>query len=145
MTSIRILFSVFILGFLLTSCAENITEARDVNTPDPGNPAPQLMRAMFSQIQDSVFTPSCALSGCHAGAVFPNLSAGQAYGNIVNQPSSSGDYIEPGDAMASYLFLKIIGDPSISGARMPRNGPPYLSQAKLDSIEQWIDAGALNN
>ncbi len=140
----HISFFLVLLGFLLTSCAENITEARDTPAPVPGNQSPNLMRALFSQIQDSVFTPSCALSGCHSGAVFPNLSAGQAYGNIVDQPSSLGDYIEPGDAMASYLYLKIIDDPAISGARMPRNAAP-LSQAKLDSIEQWIEAGALNN
>jgi mono/diheme cytochrome c family protein len=31
-----------------------------------------------------------------------------------------------------------------SGARMPQFGP-YLSQAQIDGIAGWIDAGALDN
>jgi len=29
------------------------------------------------------------------------------------------------------------------GGRMPANGPPYLQQATVDVIRQWIQDGAL--
>jgi len=107
-------------------------------------------QATFARVQNEIFTPSCAFVGCHGGsspAQGQNLSAGQAYANIVNVPSNeqpSLDRIEPGQPAQSYLWLKVTGDPSISGLQMPRGGP-QLSQEKLDLLRQWIEAGAPNN
>ncbi|MGH1366215.1 MAG: hypothetical protein ACRBF0_21830 [Calditrichia bacterium] len=140
------IFSILLTAALMTACAENITEARE-EAGQQQMMSPNLMRASFTQIQDSVLTPTCAISGCHGDQIFPNLSANQSFGNIVNQAASSGLYIDPGDAEMSYLFLKVsrnTGDPAISGNRMPRNGTP-LTQAKLDSIRKWINDGAMNN
>jgi hypothetical protein len=53
--------------------------------------------------------------------------------------------VEPGDPERSYLILKLRGDPSIVGARMPFDGPPYLSPEQIDGIAAWIRAGAANN
>jgi len=106
--------------------------------------------ATFGQVQSEIFTPRCALPGCHAGS-FPaqgmNLSAGVAYGNIVNVPSrekSSLDRIEPGSPSTSYMWLKVTGDPSIVGSQMPLSGGP-LSQVQLDLLRAWIEAGAPND
>ncbi len=102
----------------------------------PQNPA-TLSRATFSAIQQELFTPSCAISGCHNGRETPTLSAGVAYNNIINVRSSTGvDYIEPGDSNNSYLYRKITGV-NIQGARMPRSGSA-LSQAVRDSVRVWI-------
>ena len=108
------------------------------------------MEAIFTRVQNEIFNPSCALSGCHsAGSAAQDLSLaeGQAFGNIVNVPSSvqgSKDRIEPGDPNNSYLYLKVIGDPSISGVQMPRFRTP-LSQELQDLLKDWIEAGAQNN
>ncbi len=100
--------------------------------------------AEFAAIQANVFDNSCAVSGCHNGTTSPNLSSGQAYNNIVNITSSRGiPYVDPGDPNNSYLYRKIIGS-NISGSRMPL-GEGALSSSIADSIEAWIDRGALNN
>jgi hypothetical protein len=76
-----------------------------------------------------------------------DLRAGAAFANIVNVPSTekpSLDRIEPSDPDNSYLYLKVIGDSSISGVRMPRGGA-MLSQNLLDLLRDWIERGAPND
>jgi hypothetical protein len=46
--------------------------------------------------------------------------------------------------MDSYLVQKLLGAATITGARMPLNGP-YLDAATIAEVEAWITAGALNN
>ncbi len=111
-----------------------------------GGPPPPLQPTLDS-IQANIFTPSCALSGCHAGAtpqMGQNLSAGQAYSNIVNVPSAEEPQyfrVKPGDAANSYLYMKITGDARIQGVQMPKIGGP-LSADKIAAIRDWINAGA---
>lgn len=104
----------------------------------------------LSSLQSGVFTPTCALAGCHstgsaqAGLV---LGAGQSHANLVNVRSSQVpgfDRVEPGNPEASYLIKKLRGDPDISGVRMPRGGP-FLTDAEIARFVQWIQAGAPNN
>ena len=72
--------------------------------------APAEGPATFAQVQETVFDVSCALSGCHSDSAWPNLSAGQAYDNIVDVESSRGiALVEPGDPVNSYLYLKLLG------------------------------------
>jgi hypothetical protein len=104
----------------------------------------------FSQVQSQIFNQSCAFSGCHAGnapAAGQNLSEGQAYANIVGIPSSERpalSRIEPFDPESSYMYLKVIGDPSIAGGQMPLGGP-FLADATIAMLRDWIEAGAPNN
>jgi hypothetical protein len=106
--------------------------------------------ATFTAVQTQIFDASCAFSGCHGGsspAQGLDLSSGMAYGNIVNIASSqqpSIDRIEPNDPEGSYLYLKVIDDPSINGSRMPR-GAPALAQELLDLLRDWIERGAPND
>ena len=109
-------------------------------------PPPPPLGPTLESIQANIFTPKCALSGCHAGSAPQegmNLSAGLAYSNIVNVPSTEValDRVEAGDSSLSYLYWKVIGDPQIIGDRMPF-GRPALSAAETDAIRDWIDAGA---
>jgi chitodextrinase len=106
--------------------------------------------ATFTAVKNQIFSDSCALSGCHAGN-FPtegmNLSDSVAYANIVNVSSHerpSLDRIEPGDPNRSYLYLKVLGDPSISGSRMPYLGQK-LRQDLIDLLRDWIERGAPND
>jgi len=88
--------------------------------------------------------------GCHdsisaqAGLV---LASGLARANLVGVPSSQQPAlmrVAPGDAEQSYLLRKVRGDDSITGARMPISAAP-LTQAQLDGLAAWINAGALDN
>jgi len=106
--------------------------------------------ATFTAVQQQIFNQSCAFSGCHGGsspAEGMDLRSGAAYTNIVNVRSSqrsSLDRIEPSDPDDSYLYLKVIGDSSIDGVRMPRGGSP-LSQDLIDLLRDWIERGAPND
>jgi hypothetical protein len=103
----------------------------------------------FSTLQTQIFTARC--SGCHGGgspSAGMNLEAGNAYENLVNKASSekSGAIrVIPGDAENSYLVQKLRGDAGIVGLRMPRNGPPYLTDDQINLVKQWIQDGAKNN
>jgi hypothetical protein len=50
----------------------------------------------------------------------------------------------PGRPCDSVLFLKVTPTPPL-GARMPRNGPPFLSDAQIRLIHDWISEGARDN
>lgn len=111
---------------------------------DPPSPS-----ATFSRVQAEVFTPSCALSGCHAGPSPANgmdLSAGRAYGQVVGVAAvgSTRLRVAPGDVSASYLASKIRGDATITGSRMPLGGP-YLSSDRERLVTDWIRRGAPND
>jgi methionine-rich copper-binding protein CopC len=72
------------------------------------------------------------------------LDAAHSYAALVGTPSVEQPAVlrvEAGDPDSSYIIRKLEGDPSISGDRMPFGGP-YLSQATIDTIKQWIQAGA---
>lgn len=102
-------------------------------------------------IQTQIFDVSCA--GCHTDngrspAAGMNLRAGSAFTNLVNVASSglpSAVRVIPGNANGSYLVQKLEGAPGIVGLRMPRNGPPYLTDAQVKMVRDWITAGAPNN
>lgn len=103
--------------------------------------------ATLSFIQSNVFTPICA--GCHGGAT-PRagltLTAGQAFGNIVNVNSTQVNSlfrIAPNDPDNSYLVQKIEGSAAVGG-RMPLGGAP-LDPALIQTIRQWVSEGAQNN
>jgi hypothetical protein len=109
-------------------------------------PPPPPLGPTLESLQANIFTPKCALSGCHAGSTPQqgmNLSDGATYSNVVNVASAEValDRVVPGDAATSYLYWKVIGDPQIIGDRMPF-GRPALSAAETDAIRDWIDAGA---
>lgn len=87
--------------------------------------------------------------GCH-GATDPSgdwdiMSEG-AYARILQASTqvTSLNLIEPGNPENSYLYLKIIGDPSIVGSRMPNTpGGTFLSESSAADIRTWIENGAL--
>ena len=101
-------------------------------------------------IQDTVFTPTCAISGCHEGPVGQGLPAGQDLSSLASSYASlvgiasvqvpSLLRVNPGDANSSYLVQKLEGT-AASGSQMPFGGNP-LSQTTIDLIRDWINAGA---
>ena len=137
--------SIIILLLFLTGCGE-------LSTPtDPGGVGndPIDPTATFTRVQTEVFTPTCAVVGCHHPVGQQSqmvLTAGTAYANVVNVPSVENPSlrrIAPGDPANSYLYRKITGA-GITGDRMPQALPP-LSDASIKLVRDWIRRGAPND
>ena len=128
----------------LAACAGNgdglDANGRPVGEGAGGGP----LTADFDSIQANVFTPVC--TACHAGAGAPEglrLDATNSYDLLVGVPSNEAPSVlrvRPGDPDHSYLVQKLEGRAAV-GARMPYGGP-YLEQATIDVIRQWITDGA---
>ena len=123
------------------------TDVEEPGDGEPGDGEPgdgETPPVTFAFVQENVLNVSCAVSGCHNGATFPNMSAGQAFANLVNGPASDGVQVAPGDPDASYLYRKITGADGIFGDRMPRGRAP-LSDELVLAVRQWIERGAPND
>jgi hypothetical protein len=111
--------------------------------PDDGAPDPA---ATFTRVQGEVFSVSCALAGCHAGAAPQaglDLSPAASYASIVRVAAvqrSELFRVEPSDPDRSYLVLKLRGDPSILGSRMPLTGS--VTDAQVQLVVDWVRRGA---
>ena len=117
------------------------------DTPPPAAPPVQGLQPTLASIQANVFTPSCAKSLCHTGPGAQaglNLDPGFSWANLYNIASSqdmSYTRVIPMDPDGSFLIQKLEGP--LVGGRMPADGPPFLQQATIDVIRQWIQDGAL--
>lgn len=112
--------------------------------PAPGAP----LEPTLASIQANIFSTTCAVSGCHGGAAAQQgmrLDPGFAFGNLVcarvpRDPSKIR--VIPGDPDNSFIIQKLEGKPvPLLGDRMPQGGP-YLPQATIDVIREWIANGA---
>ncbi len=94
----------------------------------------------------------CANAGCHgqAGAGGLDLRTPVAYRNLVDVPATavpSLHRVQPGDRSRSFLWQKLakatLPDEygTVPGAGMPNGGAP-LSDAELEAVRLWIQAGA---
>ena len=130
-----------VVGLIVTSCGspKQLPLGPGGGTPDPN--------ATFTRVEAEILAPSCALTGCHAGAAPQagmDLTASAAFGSIVRVPSvERGDLfrIDPGDPERSYLVKKVRGDADISGSAMPLGGTP-LSTQRLTLLTDWVLRGA---
>lgn len=129
---------------LATACGELKTPTNPVGGGDPIDQS-----ATFTRVQSEIFTPTCTDIGCHqplgqqSGLI---LTAGNAYGAIVNRPSVEMPQLMrvlPNDPSNSYLYRKITGA-GITGDRMPQAKPP-LSDAQIKLVRDWIRRGAPND
>jgi hypothetical protein len=115
-------------------------------TPTPTLPA------TFAAIQESIFSPRCAIPTCHDSAVRSgglNLEPDESYDELVGvEPTvdaarEAGQLrVDPGDPENSFLLIKLEGPPLGQGGRMPLTGTP-LTPAEVDVIRTWIADGAL--
>lgn len=119
---------------------------------DGDNPPPPVtVEPTMSSIQAEIFTPTCATSNCHSSAQGEGglvLEAGTSHDNLIGKVPTTRDAMEqgmlrvdPGDPGNSFLIEKLRGVPATKGRRMPYDGP-YLSDAEIDVIEEWITNGA---
>ena len=137
---------LLLLAIGVAACGSDSPTAPTPPTTTP-TPTPGALTATLSSIQSVVFNDSCVgHHGDHATDADLDLREGQAFSNLVNRQSVQValDLVEPNDAENSYLIHKLDGRAGIVGDRMPPAGP-FLSQADIDVIKQWIDDGAANN
>ena len=66
------------------------------------------------------------------------------YETLLESEVNGVPLLTPGDAAGSLLYVKLAGGEQPFGEPMPLNYGP-LSDADLDLIEHWIQAGALDN
>ena len=111
----------------------------------------------FAQLQSSVLTPSCAVSGCHVATSAASsgnlvLSGDVAYDNLVNaMPDNLAakrdglKRVAPFKPDSSLLFQKVVLALSAHdgeyGNVMPV-GNAAIPQGQVDFIRKWIEAGA---
>jgi hypothetical protein len=141
-------------ALLLTACLA--WSACDEKLSSLAGPTASLTPA-FTSIQQDIFESGdksgrTACTQCHisgnplSGGL--NLTRDVAYAQLVNARSrfrTGAILVIPGDSGNSYLIQKLKGAPGIFGLRMPRNGPPYLTDGQLLIIERWIALGAPPN
>ncbi len=133
-----------IAAFTLHSCQ---TQTAQPEVIEPGSD--------FALLQEKVFTPSCAVSGCHdtqnaVGGL--NLTAGKAYTSLVGiAPSNSNAKadgmlrVKAADPYKSFLYVKLdsanLHKSDGYGSVMPL-GSRAISAGQLAFIKFWIAGGA---
>lgn len=106
--------------------------------------------ATLAEIQAAIFTPTCAVSGCHTGSTPQrglNLSNGLSFSNLVGVVADESDQpatfrVLAGNPDDSYIVRKIEGDSTILGSRMPAGGAAALTVSQINMIRSWISTGA---
>lgn len=102
----------------------------------------------FADIQNRIFAGPHHCVRCHtpSGATPIGLSIGGLdlssaetlrHGGV----QSGADIVIPGDSCSSLLVQKLGLAPPF-GARMPLDGPPYLTPTELQLVIDWIAEGA---
>jgi hypothetical protein len=145
---------------LLAGCAGGGSQS-DLGTGGKGGPKctpPDPTTISFAANIQPIFDTSCALGGCHAGAIPQgelDLSQGTARQQLVGVASMqipSRDRVVPGDPDASYLVQKIEGTTGIGGVQMPlgcpgapQNGAVCLNNNQILAIRTWISECASAN
>lgn len=136
-----------LLVALLTACAffAGCGEEKSFFT-DPVEPPSEL--ATFTRVQREVFTPKCALSGCHLGPASAAqeglvLTEGVSYDSIVMVRANQNPAlfrVAPLDTANSYLVRKITPGSIIVGDKMPQTGE--LTDAERRLVTDWVARGA---
>jgi len=141
------------VAIALAACGAGSGEGLDQNGQPlaSGGGASSTLVPTLDSIQANVFTPICAVPGCHGEASVQfglRLDAGLSYGNLVNVASprdASLIRVIPGNPDGSFIIQKLEGKRTdglpILGDRMPDFGP-YLPQSTIDVIREWIANGA---
>jgi hypothetical protein len=101
----------------------------------------------LSDLQVSVFTPSCATGGCHRGTLPAeglDLSDGKAFASLMGKRSQldpSVALVTAKEPSSSELYIQV------HAKLMPLEGgnEPPLSDAQIQQVAGWICAGAPNN
>ena len=133
-----------------SACDERLRDVAGLGPSPNLQPTFSSIRTEILETVDLAGRSSCLT--CHTdqgrtAAGNLNLRA-DPYAALVNAPSrvkAGAVFVVPGNPDASYLVHKLEGRSDITGLRMPRNGPPYLTDGQILVIRRWIENGAPNN
>lgn len=140
------------LLLLWAGCSgDGSTLGPDGAPPDEDGDNPQPTETVtLAQLSAEIFTPRCAISGCHSGG-FPtgnmSLEVSRIASQIIGVPSSGkpGETrIVPGEPDNSYLLKKLRGVSGIVGSQMPLTGR-RLTENEIARIARWVEDGAKAN
>jgi hypothetical protein len=121
------------------------SESSEAGTDDSGAESDSGAPLSFATDVQPILTDNCVAAGCHDSASEDvSYAEGEAYDNIVSQPSSIGmNLIEPGDPSMSYLWLKVDGGfAEVGGTGNPMPVGAMLAGADKATLEDWITQGA---
>ncbi len=136
-------------GVVATQSDESGGASGDESSPPPGSQPEGLS---FARDVQPILDASC-VAACHeaGGSGLPLLLRASAsvdpYDQLVDVQSRQAAaqvLVEPGNATESYLVRKLEGSQLSAGGagqNMPPGGP--LSGSQLQTIRDWVDAGAL--
>jgi hypothetical protein len=110
-----------IIALSFTSCEKKYFKPLPV---DPNVPV------SFKGEIEPLFEAKCALSGCHNGAVSPNLSKDKCYASLME-----GGYVDTLKPDESLLMIKL-------NTNMP---PQKLPPSDINKVLSWIKQGAKEN
>lgn len=146
----QVALATSLAGLLAAGACGGGSNSPTAPTPPPGGGGGGGSTTVtLGTVQSQIFSARCTT--CHSGAGAAaglDLSAGSAHAALVNVASTDkagAVRVIPGDPDGSYLVQKLRGDAGIVGLRMPRNGPPFLSDDQINLVRQWIQQGAQNN
>ena len=144
-----LLAGLAIMAMLGAACDESLSTL--------AGPTPTL-EPTFSSIQANIFSASdssgrAACITCHTNqgrdpAEGLNLLPEFSYAALINVASrqkAGAVLVAPGNPDGSYLVHTLEGASGISGGRMPRSGPPFLTDQQITIIRRWIELGARND
>ena len=96
---------------------------------------PSQAAPVFSDVS-AILVERCVV--CHQGEAAPLGLRLDSHAALM-KGSSRGPVVRPGEPAASEIVRRVRG---ASQPRMPLTGPPWLSDAQIATLEQWIAAGA---
>lgn len=155
MHALKIIWVIFLL--VLTGCGSEQSTPSSTSSSGEGSgggsSGGSSLTGTLSSIQTNIFTSKCATSGCHSASSASaglSLAAGQSFDQLVGVTSAqlaTMNRVTANDTANSYLIYKLEGTQSSvggSGSTMPR-GSSALSNAEIQAIKDWMNAGASNN
>jgi hypothetical protein len=112
----------------------------------------------FTNVKSEVFSVGCAATGCHGTDPEDGiaLNSSTTIDDLVDFDSvnvSGSKLVVAGDADASVLYQVLVGAPNADVRQMPLDQTEYntdpttatavpLTQAEIDLVKDWINAGA---
>lgn len=131
----RILLCVVVM-FTTHSCKDLGKIVQVIDGEDPPPPPPTQVSFM-NHVRPIFAANGC--DNCHGGNGGLNV---QTVAQLL-QGGNNGPAVVPGNSAGSNLIRKLSPSPPF-GNRMPQGGP-YLPEATIQIIRDWIDQGAQNN
>jgi mono/diheme cytochrome c family protein len=137
-------------AFLLAACADFTPEVgtgASAQSGDAGRVSfARDLRPILNRLKDDPRGPGCAschytTAGDHQGIDLGGLDMTTLGSLRKGGITRAGTIAIPGNPEGSAIVQKLRGTYKL-GARMPRSGPPYLTDAEIQLFVDWIDAGA---